>query len=174
MLSEQYSELLDACNVTCLLIRRCLFDIEIKTIKVNSHAGIIVAVSTIKRTDTGPAWIVGTVSAPKEVGQVDTISGTIQVIVASSSTKREKNLGVGMLLTVVDRLLKAWTLLVQEVVLRVVDAIITRARVISIPTLITESLCNQSVRLRWEEVEKSDRNDIHVWLFAIVCQIKLV
>lgn len=173
VLCEKLTESGNTSNITQLLIWRRLLNIKIKTIEIDCHACGIIVVSTIQRTNTRPAGVVRSISTPKEVGQVNTISSTVQVVVTSGSTKREEDLLVGVLLTVVQILLKRWTLLIQKVVGRVVDTIVTRSRVVSIPTLISESLCHQSVRLRWEDIDESNRNNIDVRLVTIVCQIRL-
>lgn len=49
---------------------------------------------------------------------------------------------------------------VEEIVLRVVNTIVTRACVIPIPTLVSKVLRDQSVRKVGEDVDESNRNDI--------------
>lgn len=49
---------------------------------------------------------------------------------------------------------------VEEVVVRVVDAIVTRTCVVSIPTLVAEVLRNQSVRKVREDIDETNRDDI--------------
>lgn len=101
MLSKQFSKSVDASNVAELLIRRRLLDIKIKTVEVNCLAGISIVVSTIQWTNTLPAGVVWSISTPEEVGEVNTIGSTVQVVITSSSTQRKENLLVGLLLAVV-------------------------------------------------------------------------
>lgn len=168
VLCEQFSKSRDAGNVTELLIRARLLDVEIKTVEVDVLAGIGVVVSTVERSDTGPGFIVRSVSTPQEFSQVNTIRRSIQIVVAGRTSERKQDLLVGVLLTVVQITLKIRALLVQEVVTGVVHSIITWSRVVSIPTLITKGLSHQPVRLRWENVDETNRNDIDVRLVTEV------
>lgn len=169
MLCEQFSKSVDTSNVTELLIRARLLDVEIKTVEIDVFAGVGVVVSTVERSDTSPRFIVWSVSTPQEFGQVDSVRRSIQVVVTNRTSKRKEDLLVGVLLAVVQITLEVWALLVQEVVVGVVDSIVTWSRVVSIPTLIAKSFCYQSVCLRWEDVNETNRNYINVRLVTEVC-----
>jgi hypothetical protein len=76
--SEVLTKSLDAGNVTSLGILRCVFNIEIKTINVYFHGGIIVVVATVQRTDMSnffihPTGIVWTIGTPQPIGKVNSI-----------------------------------------------------------------------------------------------------
>lgn len=88
------------------------------------------------------------------------IGCSIEYVVSSVTTEGQQNLLLSLRLAVVDVLLELRALSVEEVVVRVVDAIVTRTCVVSIPTLVAEVLRNQSVRKVREDIDETNRDDI--------------
>lgn len=114
------------------------------------------------------------------------IGCSIELVVSSITTKGQQDLLLGLSLAVVDILLELRALHVKKVVLWVVDTIVTGARVVSIPTLVSKVLGYQSVRKVREDVDESNGDDIDsrritemgqtllVWSLSIVhCHVRL-
>jgi len=88
------------------------------------------------------------------------IGCSVEFVVSSVTTKGQQNLLLGLSLAVVDILLELRALSVEEVVVRVVDAVVTRTCIVSIPTLVAEVLRNQSVRKVREDIDETNGDDI--------------
>lgn len=151
-----------------------MLDVEIESIKVDRLSGICVIETSIQRSHTSPTSIIRTISTPEKVGKINSVLNTIQIVVPSGTTQRKQEFSIGVLLTVIHILLEVGTSFIQEIVGRVVDSVVSRSSVVSIPALISECLGYESVGLGWEDIDESDGNDVDVWLFTEVSQVLLV